>query len=99
MKKAALAQPQMTFGGQELNPTLVMKAATLAFSLTNNHPFVDGNKRTAHAAMETFLALNGYEIYADVSEQERKFLELANGNMTKEQLVRWLEEHIIEIGK
>ena len=55
---SAVAQPRMTFGGQELYPTVVEKAAALAFSLVRNHPFIDGNKRTGHAAMETFLVLN-----------------------------------------
>lgn len=58
----ALAQPRMTFGGQELYPTIVEKASALGFSLIRNHPFVDGNKRTGHAALETFLVLNGYEL-------------------------------------
>jgi death-on-curing protein len=48
---SAIAQPRMAFGGQELYPTLQEKAAALAFSMVMNHPFLDGNKRTAHAAM------------------------------------------------
>ena len=65
-----LAQPRLTFGGEELYPTIAEKAAALGFSLIKNHPFVDGNKRTGHAAMETFLFLNGFEIDATVDEQE-----------------------------
>ena len=68
---SALAQPRMTFGGADLYPTVVEKAAALGFSLVMNHPFVDGNKRIGHAAMETFLVLNGYEIIASADEQER----------------------------
>src|SRR6266571_3420897 len=68
--ESALAQPQMTFGGQELYPSLAEKAAALGFSLICNHPFADGNKRVGHAAMETFLVLNGYELTAGVDEQE-----------------------------
>ena len=68
--ESALAQPQMTFGGEDLYPTLVDKAAALGYALIKNHPFLDGNKRTGHAAMEVFLVLNGYEIHADVEEQE-----------------------------
>ena len=56
--EAALAQPQLTFDGAELYPTIVEKASALGFSLIKNHPFVDGNKRTGHAAMEVFLVLN-----------------------------------------
>jgi death-on-curing protein len=70
--ESALAQPKATFDGRDLHQTLVEKAAALGFSLVQNHPFVDGNKRTAHAAMETFLVLNGSEIAASVNEQERK---------------------------
>ncbi len=68
--ESAVAQPAMTFGGQELYPTVVEKAATLCFSLVMNHPFVDGNKRVGHLAMETFLVLNGKEIKAAVDVQE-----------------------------
>ncbi|HEY7328241.1 MAG TPA: type II toxin-antitoxin system death-on-curing family toxin [Gemmataceae bacterium] len=56
---SALAQPQMAFGGQDLYPSLGEKAAALGFSLVCNHPFVNGNKRVGHAAMETFLIVNG----------------------------------------
>jgi death-on-curing protein len=66
--ESALAQPRMTFGNQELYPTVVEKASALGFSLIKNPPFVDGNKRTGHAAMETFLVLNGFEIDASVDE-------------------------------
>ena len=68
--ESALAQPRMRFGGEDLYPTLAEKAAALGFSPIKNHAFVDGNKRTAHAAMEIFLLLNGYEIDAPVDEQE-----------------------------
>ena len=77
--ESALAQPRMTFGGQSLYPTLVDKAAALGFSLIKNHPFVDGNKRTGHAAMELFLALNGYTITASVDEQVNIVVRVASG--------------------
>ncbi len=72
--ESAVAQPQMTFSGDDLYPTLPEKAATLCFSLAMNHPFVDGNKRTAHAAMEVFLILNGFEIRSSVDDQEAMML-------------------------
>ena len=62
-----------------------------------NHPFVDGNKRTGHAAMETFLVLNGYEIVADIDEQESVMLELAGGKLTREDFSEWLNNHITQI--
>jgi death-on-curing protein len=58
---SAIAQPAMAFGGHDLYPNIADKAAALAFSLVMNHPFFDGNKRIGHAAMETFLVLNGHE--------------------------------------
>ena len=92
--ESALAQPRATFGGSDLHSSVHAKAAALGFSLTLNHPFVDGNKRVAHAAMEVFLVLNGYEIVALVDEQERLMLHLAAGKITSEQLAEWLEHHL-----
>lgn len=96
--ESALAQPRATFDGRDLHPTVVQKAAALGFSLALNHPFVDGNKRVAHAAMEVFLLLNGWELRGGVDEQERLMLELADGRLTREQLTSWLEKHTKQIG-
>jgi death on curing protein len=92
--ESAVAQPQMTFSGDDLYPTLPEKAATLCFSLAMNHPFVDGNKRTAHAAMEVFLILNGFEIRSSVDEQEAMMLSLATGILKREGLTELLEQQI-----
>jgi death on curing protein len=92
--ESALAQPQMTFGGQELYSTLEAKAASLCLSLVMNHPFVDGNKRIGHAAMETFLVLNGFELGANVDDSEQTMLRLAAGNLTRDKLVQWITTHI-----
>src|SRR5438445_13384211 len=75
--ESAVAQPQMTFGGQELYPSLAEKAAALDFSLIQNHPFVDGNKRIGQASMEAMLLYNGHEIAATVDEQESVILAVA----------------------
>jgi len=93
--ESALAQPQMTFEGQELNPTVADKAAALAFSLIQNHPFVDGNKRVGHAVMETFLVCNGFEINATVDEQEAVILKVAAGQMGREPFTEWLQQRIV----
>ena len=92
--ESAVAQPQMTFGGEDLYPTLHEKAAALAYALVNNHPFVDGNKRTGHAAMEVFLIMNGYEITTSVDEQEKLFLSLAAGKVRRDELAVWIREHM-----
>ena len=65
-----------TFDGAELYPTFDEKAAVLGFSLIQGHPFIDGNKRVGHAAMEVFLVLNGFELRASVDEQEAIVLAL-----------------------
>jgi len=80
---SAVAQTRVAFQGIDLYPTIVEKAAALGYSLIMNHPFVDGNKRVGHAAMETFLVLNGYEIRADVDEQEKTILRLAAGTLSR----------------
>jgi death on curing protein len=91
--ESAIAQPQMTFDGEDLYPSLLEKAAALGFSIIMNHPFVDGNKRTGHAATETFLVLNGMEINASVDEQERVVLAIASGELGREAFVEWLQRN------
>ncbi len=58
--ESAINQPRLTFDQTDLYPDLITKATALCFSLVMNHPFIDGNKRIGHAAMETFLILNCY---------------------------------------
>ena len=91
--ESAVAQPRATFDGADLHPSITGKAAALAYSLALNHPFVDGNKRVAHAAMEVFLALNGLELRADIDEQEMLFLNLAAGRSSRPELEEWLKRH------
>lgn len=93
--ESAIAQPKMTFGGQDLYPSIADKAAILCYSLIKNHPFIDGNKRIGHAAMETFLVLNGFELNAEVSEQEDLILRLAASKIDKEHFVDWISQHMI----
>ena len=90
--ESALAQPRMTFGGEDLYPSVQEKAAALCFSLVMNHPFVDGNKRVGHAAMETFLVLNGWELDTSVDDAEEVVLALSSGAFSREELVEWLNK-------
>lgn len=90
--ESALAQPCATFDGQDLYPTLADKTAALGFSLIQNHPFVDGNKRIGHAAMETFLVLNGHELTVGVDEAERTILSVAAGTCSRERFTTWVRE-------
>jgi len=92
--ESAVAQPKMTFGGEDLYPSLAAKAAAMAHSLVMSHPFVDGNKRAAHASLETMLILNGFEINADVDDQESVILAVAAGEMSREDFIAWVERHV-----
>jgi len=88
----------MTFGGEALYPTLAEKASALGFSLIMNHPFVDGNKRVGFVVMALFLKRNGYEIGGTVDEQEQIILGVASGEIGRDALTEWLEQHIEKEG-
>ena len=94
--ESAVAQPRVIFNGNELYPTIVDKASALGFSLIQNHPFVDGNKRVGHAAIETFLMLNDCEISASVDEQVEIVLGVASGKVDRQMFTNWLQDHVIE---
>ena len=94
--ESSIAQPRAAFSGKDLYPDIPSKGATLGFSLIANHPFVDGNKRIGHAAMAVFLLLNGFEIRADVDDQERVILDVASGVMERDGFEQWLRGHIIQ---
>jgi death on curing protein len=93
--ESAVAQPEASFGGEELYPDLASKAAALGHSLIQNHPFVDGNKRVGHAAMEVFLSLNHHEINASVDEQEKVIIDVASGKVSRIELSEWISNHIV----
>lgn len=95
--ESSINQPRQTFDQKDLYPDIVSKASILCFSIIKNHPFVDGNKRLAHAAMEIFLVLNGMEIKANVDEQEKLILDIAKGNTKLEELTSWLKKHITTV--
>ena len=95
--ESAIAQPRASFGGNDLYPSLEEKAAALAFSLIQNHPFVDGNKRAGHAALETFLVLNEKELNADADESERIILAVASGTCGRDVLLEWIRSHMVSL--
>ena len=94
---SAVAQPRVTFEGHDLHPTAADKAAALCVSIIVNHPFVDGNKRAGHAAMETFLVMNGHEVVASVDESEQVMLDVASGRIDRERLAAWLQARIVTL--
>jgi len=93
---SAVAQQRVSAGGADAYPTIIEKAAALAYSLVGNHGFVDGNKRVGHAAMEVLLVLNGIEIAASVDEQERLMLSLAAGKVSRIELLDWLRANTVD---
>jgi death-on-curing protein len=95
--ESAVAQPMQSFGGEDLHVTLEAKTAALCYSLVMNHPFSDGNKRVGHAAAETFLVLNGYEVDASVDDAERVILGVAAGKVSRETLTEWIREHTVKL--
>lgn len=93
--ESAVAQPRMSFEGRDLYPSLVEKASALGSSLVQNHPFVDGNKRIGHAALEVILVLNGFELEAPVGEQEGIMLQLAAGELSRDEFTRWVRSRTV----
>ena len=96
---SALARPQQRHSYGDPPPDLAELAASLAFGLARNHPFVDGNKRTAAVACETFIMLNGGTLTADDLELYPQYLALAEGSLPEAEFAGWLREHIRLHGK
>lgn len=94
--ESAVFQPFHTFDGEDLYPSLSSKASALGHSLIQNHPFVDGNKRVGHAALEVTLLLNGHELSASVDEQEAVVLRVASGELSREDFADWVERHVVD---
>ena len=89
--ESALAQPQATFGGELLRPTLAEQAAAYLYHLAKNHPFIDSNKRTAFAMAEAFLIVNGFVLNFSNDGTYDLVLRVAEGDISKEDLAEVLE--------
>jgi death-on-curing protein len=92
--ESALARPQQLHAYGDPPPDLADLAASLAFGLARNHPFVDGNKRTAHVAYRVFLALNSAEVKASGENMFIAMLALAEGRLREEDFALWLRDRI-----
>ena len=90
---SAVARPQATFDGAELYPDLFSKAAALMESLVGNHPFIDGNKRTAITSAGLFLRMHRYQLTATNQQLVDFTLQCAQGKIPFEQIAAWLESH------
>lgn len=92
--ESALARPQQLHAYGDPTPDLADLAATLAYGVARNHPFVDGNKRTAAVVCETFIELNGAVLKADDLELFPPFLALAEGKLSLEEFAAWLRSNV-----
>jgi len=91
--ESAMARPRNLADYGE--PDAAALAAAYAYGIARNHPFVDGNKRTATVVSETFLALNGYRITASDAEVVVAFVDLAAGELSEAELADWFRERLV----
>lgn len=91
--ESALARPLTAYASVELYPTLWEKAGALTHGVIKNHPFVDGNKRTAMVIGVTFLLMNGYFLNVSQDEFEQTALAAAEGRLTPADLAAWFERN------
>jgi death-on-curing protein len=90
--ESAMARPQnLALYGE---PDISELAASYAYGIARNHPFVDGNKRTAAVVSETFLMLNGGLLLATDAELVVAFVALAAGELTEDELTAWFREYL-----
>ena len=94
---SAVNTPFQTFMGNDLYPSIYDKAAQLCYGIANNHPFTDGNKRTALHSMYVYLIINGFYITATQQDVENMIIDVASGNMTNVELAQWLQKNTVEI--
>ena len=91
---SALARPKNLLAYSESPPDLAALAAAYAFGLAKNHPFVDGNKRTAYVVCRTFLIMNRQDLDASQEEKYVTFFRLAAGQISEEELAGWIRRHL-----
>ena len=94
---SALASPQASFGGQRLNTGFAEMAASYLIGLVRDHPFIDGNKRTAYAVTATFLRLNGLRLGLSQDEKFDLVLGVAEGRLSKADVVGILAEKLEQL--
>ena len=94
--ESVAARPAKTFGGEDLYPDIVAKAAALMHSLVLNHAFINGNKRVGVAAAELFVLVNGWELETDDAELEDLTLTIAGGEMEIEPLIIWFRQRLVQ---
>ncbi len=97
--QSALARPQNLLAYGDPTPDLASLAAAYAYGIARNHPFVDGNKRTALVVARLFLLLNGMNLVATQEEKYLTFLKLAAGELSEEELTNWVRAHLDSVSQ
>lgn len=95
---SVIANPQREFAGKELYPTVASKAAIVVYSLIKNHPFIDGNKRTAFIWGRTFLRLNGYDVET-LSKYYDMVVKIAKDEVKQEDAFEWFEVSVVPLSE
>lgn len=93
---SALARPRQLLAYADPAPDLAALGAAYAFGILRNHPFIDGNKRTALVVMRTFLRLNGLDLAASQEEKYQTVLRLAEGQLSEEEFAGWIRAHRLQ---
>jgi death-on-curing protein len=92
--ESAINRPYATFGELDLYPSQIEKAAAIFESVLINHPFLDGNKRTAYVLMKLILLEDGLDIYADQDEKYQMVISASKGDIRFAEIVKWLQNRI-----
>lgn len=93
--ESAVARPQAGFGGKYLYKTVFDKTAALLQSLLKNHPFIDGNKRTALTSAGIFLEMNGYKLRNNHKSEVEFAIKVDNQNLSIKEISKWLKDHSV----
>lgn len=91
---SALNKPKNLFQYEDPKPSIAAMAASYAYGIACNHPFVDGNKRTAYIVCQLFLNLNGHVLMAPSADKYQTFIKLASGDVSEANLSKWISENI-----
>lgn len=95
--ESAINRPFVTFGGEDLYKTVEEKASAVLESIIKNHPFHDGNKRTAYLVYRLFLMSESYDIQAAQEEKYEFVIDIASGKMTFDEIVSWTKQKLIRL--
>ena len=91
--ESAVNRPKATFDGEELYPDIFTKAASIMHSLIKNHPFIDGNKRTAIATASIFLSFNNFKLKTSNNELEQFTIKIAENDITLLKISQWFKDY------